>query len=162
MLDGKINIAITGTLSEPRAEVAKQINATTNGRFVESVTLETHYLVCEKYDSQKARKAGVYGTAIISEAELREFLAGGSFPSIALPTYFPPHPNNFPEIIWSELWNPPRWFRLTYRDAVGRVSVRTIIATAACEGWIGAYDGPHFKTFRTDRIILLEAIRPAY
>jgi hypothetical protein len=34
-----INVAITGTLSQPRSKVAEQINATENACFVESVTL---------------------------------------------------------------------------------------------------------------------------
>ena len=52
-----INVAITGTLSQPRAKVAELINATENARFVDSVTLNTHYLVCAKADSGKAKKA---------------------------------------------------------------------------------------------------------
>lgn len=151
----RINIAITGPLWEPRNEVALKINATRNGNFVESINLGTHYLVCEKHDSKKARIAERYGTAVISGEQLQHFLEVGEFPSVSLPKYTPARPSNLPNIQWTDFYDPARWYRLVYRDAEGFLSARTIIATAACDGWLGAYDGPEFKTFRSDRIIAL-------
>ncbi len=158
-----INIAITGALSEPRAKVAARINATSNGRFTDNLNLETHYLVCEKHDSKKARKAALYGTAIISEAELRGFLDLGEIPSVELPKFTPHHPNNFPTIAWSEVWDPARVYLLTYSDANGNISMRTVAATGrggdGTYEWMAAYDGPTFKTFRSDRILSLEMLK---
>jgi hypothetical protein len=142
--------------------MAERINATTNGLFVPSVTFETHYLVCEKHDSQKALKAAKLGTAIISEAELEGYLASGIFPSTKLPIA-PKHVNNFPDILWVE--HAPRLYLLTYCDRDGNNSVRMIAATG--EGhtannkearWIGGYDGPTFKTWRKDRIISMQSV----
>jgi hypothetical protein len=63
------NVAISGALSEPRSKVAELINATENARFVEALTLNTHYLVCAKADSGKAKKAARWGPTVISERE---------------------------------------------------------------------------------------------
>ena len=158
----RVNVAITGALSEPRSRVAELINASTNGCFVEYLNLQTHYLVCANHDSQKARKAALYGTAIISEAELRDILSGGIFPLTALPIYAAHQPNNFHEITWTEVYDPGASHMLTYCDGSGNYSVRTVAVTGrgACSKheWIGAYDGPHFKTFRSDRVISLERL----
>lgn len=158
----RINVAITGTLSEPRSKAAEQINSTFNGLFVENINLHTHYLVCEKHDSKKARKAALYGTAVISEAELRKMLSLSVFPSVALPTYAVHRPNNFPEIEWTDIYETPSIGVLTYQDSDGNYSIRTIAATAigvsGDHAWLGAYDGPDFKTFRKDRIVSLEPL----
>ncbi|MBB5057463.1 hypothetical protein HDF16_002169 [Granulicella aggregans] len=148
----RVNVAITGALSEPRSRFAELINASTNGCFVEYLNLQTHYLVCAKHDSQKARKAALYGTAIISEAELREILADGVFLETALPAYAAHRLDNFP--------GAPHM--LTYRDGSGNYSVRTVAVTGrgACSKheWIGAYDGSRFKTFRADRVVTFERL----
>ena len=159
---GQVNVAVTGALSEPRSRVAELINASTNGCFVEYLNLQTHYLVCAKHDSQKARKASLYGTAIISEAELRDILANGIFPLTALPIYAVHQPNNFPEITWTEVYDPGAPHILTYCDGSGNYSVRMVAVTGRgiCSEheWIGVYDGPRFKTFRSDRVVSLERL----
>lgn len=160
----KINVAITGELSEPRSAYAERINSTSNGRYVPSLTLETHYLVASKFDSKKAKKAARYGTAIIEEPELQSYLLDGNFPTLALPEK-PAHSNNFPEIFWDTVYEKPRKYLLTYKDGGGNGSVRTIICTG--EGhtldkpstrWVGGYDGESFKTWRQDRIVELEEL----
>jgi hypothetical protein len=156
-----INVAVTGALSEPRARIAELIDATSNGKFVEDVNLATSYLVCEKHDSKKAKKAAKYGTTVIGEAELREILKANTFPDVALPDYTPHHPNNFPLITWTHVYEPPKRFLLTYEDVNGHRSIRTIVATGTgSDGrydYLGGYDGPTFKTFRNDRIIEKES-----
>jgi len=143
---------------------AEKIDASSNGRFVKSVTLDTHYLVATKFDSFKAKKAARLGTTVISEQDLLGYLGSGVFPETALPEK-PVHQNHFPEIEWSKIYDPARTYLLTYIDALGNGSIRRIVATA--EGntvgnpsvrWLAAYDGEGFKTWRFDRIKELEII----
>jgi hypothetical protein len=158
-----INIAITGTLSKPRAMVAELIDATENGHFVEWVTYETHYLVCAKADSLKAKKAARLGTAVIHEDELNEYLMLGRFPSTKLPER-PERHNNFPEIEWTDKASP-EFYLLTYRDARENTTIRKVWITSIgysvedpTTRWMGGYDSPQFKTWRADRIIELEVL----
>ena len=159
-----INVAITGTLSQPRSKVAEQINATENAHFVESVTLNTHYLVCAKSDSGKAKKAARLGTSVISEAEMNEYITSGRFPSTTLPDVPQRLHHHFPEIEWEDKVEQERCL-MTYCDAVGQTSIRTVLVVSTGHTidnpnvkWIGGFDGPQFKTWRQDRIIELEVL----
>ena len=159
-----IFVAITGTLSQPRSEVEQLIDATANGQFVKWLTYQTHYLVCAKGDSQKAKKAARLGTAVISEAEMRDYLAAGRFPSTELPKRPEWHVNNFPEIEWTHI-DPHELYLMTYCDARKNTTIRRVLAVSTghtigypSEKWMGGFDGPQFKTFRQDRIVELEGI----
>ena len=160
-----INVAITGTLGQPRSKVAELINSTENAQFVESLTLHTHYLVCAKSDSGKAKKAARWGTAVITEREMNEHIATGRFPSTRLPVA-PQRPNHFPEIEWQDKVVHERCL-LTYCDAFGQTTIRTVLVISSGHTidrpdvkWIGGFDGPQFKTWRQDRIIELELLPP--
>lgn len=161
----KMKIAITGTLRIPRVEVAALINQTSNGSFVETVTFQTRYLVTATTDSNKAKKAARIGTSVIGEQELFQYISDGCFPNTALPPAPIHDGNNFPEIVWVEMCEPPETYLLEYRDAKGNWSIRTVRATGKghTEGdseiqWLGGYDGPTFKTWRRDRILSLELV----
>jgi hypothetical protein len=160
----RINIAITGALARPRSAVAELINATSNGHFVEWITFETHYLVCAKADSLKAKKAARLGTAVISENELNEYLVVGLFPSTELPERPERHHHNFPEIEWTDKLEPEIWL-MTYCDAKGNTTIRKVLVTSIgfsanlhTDRWIGGFDGPQFKTWRQDRIVEAEVL----
>lgn len=161
-----VNVAITGALRQPRSKVAELINSTANGRFVESITYDTHYLVTTLATSKKVIKAARLGTAVISEDELRAYITDGRFPSTQLPVRPSYSSNNFPDIAWS--YKTGRGiYLLTYCDANGNTTVRQVLATATgyskhepCREWLGGYDGPVFKTWRRDRIVELEFLGP--
>jgi hypothetical protein len=144
--------------------VGHLIDATANGQFVKWLSYETHYLVCAKADSQKAKKAARLGTTVISEGELRDCLAAGRFPSTKLPEKPEWHVNNFPEIEWTHV-DPHELYLMTYCDARGNTTIRRVLTVSAghtigfpTEQWIGGFDGPQFKTFRRDRIVELEGL----
>lgn len=161
----KLRVAITGTLSQPRKEVASLIDSSANAVYVDSVTFDTHYLVCTKPDSKKARKAARMGTAVISEEELRIYLSSSLFPATELPQKPVHYANNFPEIFWDSITNEAEYWILGYEDARGNQSIRKIAITGLGHSthspdtrWVGGYDGPQFKTWRRDRIKFL--VRP--
>ena len=69
---------VTGTLSKPRPEVQKDIEAA-GGKVVGSVSKKTNYLVAGADVGQaKTDAANKNGVTIISESELQVLLAGGS------------------------------------------------------------------------------------
>jgi DNA ligase (NAD+) len=74
-LTGK-TLVVTGTLSAPRGEVQKRIEAA-GGKVAGSVTKKTSYLVAG-LDTGKAKleAAGKHGVAVIDEAALERLLAG--------------------------------------------------------------------------------------
>lgn len=76
-LDG-LTLVVTGTLSKPRAEVQKEIEAA-GGKVGGSVTKKTTYLVAgEDTGKTKLDAAAKNGVRVISEAELETLLSGGS------------------------------------------------------------------------------------
>ncbi len=154
----RVGVAITGTLSAPRKVVSARINASSNGCYHDCVKVDTHYLVSSIQDSGKVRDAAKRGTAIISERELDRFVAEDHFPPTELPNR-PQHVSNLPDIAWETIASEPEIWCIGYTDAQGEFSIRTVAITGfgATAGkpevrWIGAYDGPNFKTFRRDRI----------
>jgi hypothetical protein len=164
-MSDKIRVAITGPLSQPRKAVAQLINSTQNATYVDSVTFDTHYLVCAKADSKKAKKAARLGTAVISELELLQYLSDSVFPDTELPQKPTHYANNFPEIAWDSVDPDPQVWVLGYEDARGNQSIRSILITGLGHSvhdpdtrWVGGYDGPTFKTWRRDRIKFL--VRP--
>lgn len=155
-------VSITGTLSIPRKEAADLIDSTSNARFHADVTSQTNYLVATLFGSSKARKAARWGTAIITEAEMMEFVRAGAFPDNRLPDR-PPHASNFPEIQWTQDDGRGFPYFIEYEGSDGVVTQRYIWLKKegrATNGqdYIGAYDGVWFKTFRRDRIRRMERI----
>jgi len=74
-LTGK-TLVVTGTLSKPRAEVQKQIEAA-GGKVAGSVTKKTQFLVAgEDTGKTKLEAAEKHGVRVITEAELEQLLAG--------------------------------------------------------------------------------------
>ena len=72
-LSGKVFV-VTGTLSKPRAEVQKMIEAA-GGKVAGSVTKKTHFLVAgEDTGKTKLEAATKNGVAVIDEAKLMEML----------------------------------------------------------------------------------------
>ena len=96
---------------------------------------------------------------------MNEYLAAGQFPSTRLPEAPQRLQHNFPEIEWED--KPEREpCLLTYCDAAGRTTIRTILVVSTGHTidrpdvkWIGGFDGPQFKTWRQDRIIELEVLQ---
>ena len=160
-----VKVAITGTLSKPRREIAQLINGCTDAEFVESVTYDTNYLVASRFDTHKAKYAAQIGVTVISEAEMLEHIQQGSFPKNST-LMRPPHPApNFrtDEIEWAENYTPDRLCFLEYSDNEGVVTQRFV--RLACKGtgsngheYFGAYDHGIFKTFRVDRVRKLEEL----
>jgi len=75
-LTGK-TLVVTGTLTKPRAEVQKNIEAA-GGKVAGSVSKKTHYLVAGA-DTGKTKldAAQKHGVRVITEAELEQLIAGG-------------------------------------------------------------------------------------
>lgn len=146
----------------PRKEAATLINSTSNARFHSEVTSQTNYLVATLFDSAKARKAAKWGTTIITEKEMMEYVRAGAFPDNTRPDRTP-HASNFPEINWTQDYGRGMPCFIEYEGADGMISQRYIWLTKegrATNGqdYIGAYDGEWFKTFRRDRIRRIEKI----
>jgi hypothetical protein len=157
----RMTVAITGDLSQPRAQVAIRINDTKNARFVERVALDTDYLVASRNDTVKARAAAANGTTIITEQQLMECLAAGEFPY-----HERKHTHaafNFDEsaIVWEETYDPPVGCRLEYADSAGEYSERTVAVLHPLgkhpngNEYMAAFDNGELKTFRRDRILKL-------
>ena len=64
---------ITGTLSEPREQIAQKIRAG-GGKTTESVSRKTNCLLAGEEAGSKLEKARKLGVRIVTEAELREML----------------------------------------------------------------------------------------
>jgi len=72
-----LSFCVTGTLSKPRGEVKKDIEAA-GGRFVTGVTKETHYLVAGGDTGEsKLAAARKHGTKILDEVGLYVLIKGG-------------------------------------------------------------------------------------
>jgi hypothetical protein len=159
-----VKVAITGALSIPRKSAAELIEARTNAKFADSVTYDVNYLVAARFDTNKARKAAKIGVAIISEAELMDYIQKGVFPESQKPVRPEFHdPFRVDEIVWTEEIHPERVCFLEYTDDEG-VETQRFIRTC-CRGrgsngydYLGAFDNERFKTFRTDRVLRLEEL----
>ncbi|MBQ4636940.1 MAG: NAD-dependent DNA ligase LigA [Akkermansia sp.] len=73
-LSGKVFV-LTGSLSEPRPDVARQIEAA-GGKVAGSITKNTDFLVAGTGGGSKRSKAEKLNIPIIDEAKLREMLSG--------------------------------------------------------------------------------------
>ena|SRR5450631_423091 len=159
-----VKVAITGTLSMSRKSAAELIETHTNAQFVDSVTYDVNYLVAGRFDTNKARKAAKIGVAIISEAELMDYIQKGTFPENQKPVRPEFHdPFRVDEITWTEEIQPERVCFLEYSDNEGVATQRFI--RLCCKGsgsnghdYLGAFDNERFKTFRTDRVLRLEEL----
>ncbi|MGA3129398.1 MAG: hypothetical protein ABSD59_01265 [Terracidiphilus sp.] len=160
----RMTVVITGTLKEPRAQVAIKINSTQNARFVDRVFLDTDYLVATRSDTAKSKAAAENGTIVITEQQLSEYIDKGEFPQ---------HPRrqthsdfNFDEseIEWADSNEPPVPYRLTYASRDGELSERVVevlhFAGKHPNGheYLAAYDEGDLKTFRRDRILRLDEL----
>ena len=68
---------ITGTLSEPREQLAEQIRAL-GGKVTDSVSKKTSYLLAGEEAGSKLEKAQKLGVRVLAEPEFREMLSEGS------------------------------------------------------------------------------------
>jgi hypothetical protein len=160
----RMTVAITGTLREPRAQVAIKINSTKNARFVERVFLDTDFLVAARGDTAKARAAAQNGTIVLTEQQLCEYLKSGEFPHHE--RKYTHAGFNFDEsaIVWGETYHPPVPCRLEYADSAGEYSERTIEVLHPSgkhpngNEYLAAYEDSQIKTFRKDRILKLERL----
>ena len=159
----RVKVAITGKMSEPREEIARLINSCSNAEWVPSVTYDTNYLVASRSDTNKAIHAAEIGVAVISESEMMEYIRQGSFPPNQKPTRPPSHVPDFKddEIVWTEIYEPPRFCFLEYCDKEGIATerfVRLVKRGIGSNGYeyLGAIDGDRLKTFRADRVRKLE------
>jgi DNA ligase (NAD+) len=79
-LTGKV-LVVTGTLTAPRADVQKRIEAA-GGKVAGSVTKKTTYLVAgEETGKAKLEAAHKHGVQVITEQQLDELLAGNAAPA---------------------------------------------------------------------------------
>lgn len=161
----RMTVAITGTLSEPRAVIAAKINATTNARFVERVAFDTDFLIAARHDTGKAKAAVVNGTLILSESQLDEYLNVGEFPwherksSASHGAGF-----HISDIVWKEKFPEPVQCRLQYADQQGKFMEMEVAVVFPLgihpngHEYVGAYSDGGFKTLRKDRVIRLERL----
>lgn len=125
---------------------------------------DVNYLVASAFDTIKARKAAKIGVAIISEAELMNYIQKGEFPENQKPLRPEFHdPFRVDEIVWREEIRPERLCFLEYSDSQNVVTQRFI--RLSCKGlgtngrnYLGAFDNEGFKTFRADRVLRLEEL----
>lgn len=75
-LQGK-TFVITGTLSEPRERIVERIREA-GGRVTESVSRKTSFLIVGRDPGSKLNQARKHAVRVISEAELRSLLEGGT------------------------------------------------------------------------------------
>jgi hypothetical protein len=120
-------------------------------------------LVCDRVLSRcqavrlhtvQMRKAAQIGVAIITEAEMMQYVQAGRFTENDTPTR-PPHVNNFPDIEWGKKHSPGLPYYVEYEESDGVITQRYLLVL--CEGrgsngqdHIGAFDCDWFKTFRRD------------
>lgn len=90
-----LKVAITGTLSKPREEIVRLIEALGNVHFSPQVTYDINYLIASRFDTAKAKRAAQIGITVISESEMMEFIERGSFPENQIPTRPPRHMPDF-------------------------------------------------------------------
>ena len=80
-----VTFVLTGTLSQPRAQIAERIKAA-GGIVQDAVTKQTRYLVAGgNVGATKTNKARALGTTVIDEAGLLALLAGTATPSAPAP-----------------------------------------------------------------------------
>ncbi|HHU13680.1 MAG: NAD-dependent DNA ligase LigA [Kiritimatiellae bacterium] len=78
-----VTFVLTGTLSQPRTQIAEQIKAA-GGTVQDAVTKQTRYLVAGgNVGATKTNKARALGTTVIDEAGLLALLTGTATPSSA-------------------------------------------------------------------------------
>jgi hypothetical protein len=160
----RMTVAITGALSEPRAQLAIRINSTTNARFVERVFLDTDYLVATRTDTAKAKAAAQNGTIILSEQQLGQYISAGEFPHHQRRHTHSGLNFDESEIQWEDAYDPPIQYRLAYADSDGEYSERIVEVTHLAgkhpngHEYLGAFDEGQLKTFRRDRILKLERV----
>jgi twin BRCT domain len=162
-----MKVAITGTLAMPRKEAVQLLESRTGATFSEHVTYDTNYLIAARFDTNKARRAAALGVTVISESDFLSFVEQGAFPANRLPERpKQPHENHFPEITWTDVFDPEPTVLMTYRDADGVESQRFVTLTCKGSGsngveYIGGYDAERFKTFRIDRVVAIEHLTEA-
>ena len=72
---------ITGELEKfKRIDAIVEIHNRTNARFVSGVSSQTYYLISNRKDTKKAKRAKAFGTRVINEAEMMKFIRAGKFP----------------------------------------------------------------------------------
>ena len=156
----KMTVAITGELSQPRAEVVAMLEKLSNVHFVTRVAGDTDYLIAARFDTAKARKAAVSGTTIITEEDCKKFIEAGAFP---VRKHRNTHVSNWPEITWTEVYENPDLCFLKYTEQTGEISARYVIPLRRGHGQTGreyfeGFDGLSRKTFRLDRIVSIERV----
>ncbi len=157
-----VSVAITGTLSIPRKEAARLINASKNAQFVNSVTFHTSYLVSALADSQKVKKALKIGVEILTEDQLFAYLSSGVFPPAKAHEYHQPAPIPF-EVEWTTKYSEARHVLIRYEDAYNSYSEREADLFAIGHShsgvtYLSVLDDEGFKTFRADRIIEMKEL----
>ena len=76
---------ITGALDGlKRIDAIVMIHNKTNARFVSMVSRNTDYLISSRKDTNKAMRARKFGTQVIDQAKMMEFVKCGKFPSARL------------------------------------------------------------------------------
>jgi DNA ligase (NAD+) len=99
-----VTFVLTGTLSQPRAQIADQIKAA-GGIVQDAVTKQTRYLVAGgNVGATKTNKARALGTTVIDEAGLLALLAGTATPSSPAPETprTAPEPEDAPDTPYSQ------------------------------------------------------------
>ena len=76
---------ITGTLSQPREEIAEMI-LEKGGKVSGSLSNKTNYLLAGEEAGSKLEKAKTLGVTVLTEADFRALLAGGGPPPVPEPT----------------------------------------------------------------------------
>ncbi len=183
----RVRVAITGTLSRPRKEIAHLIETKTNAVLTEEVNQDTDYLVASRTGTDKARAAAEAAIPVISEQQLMCYIEAGHIPprlsyratelrnpsewdafyrkvSVLLP-FTPMSSMEFGEsgIQWTHELKPAVRVLLDYEDFEGIRTRRVVVverkgrSTATAKYW-GAYDGSRLKTFREDRIVDFELL----
>jgi DNA ligase (NAD+) len=99
-----VTFVLTGTLSQPRAQIAEQIKAA-GGIVQDAVTKQTRYLVAGgNVGATKTNKARALGTTVVDEAGLLALLAGTATPSAPAPEAprTAPEPEDTPDTPYSQ------------------------------------------------------------
>lgn len=94
-----LTFVLTGSLSEPRADVARQIEAA-GGKVSGSITKNTDFLVAGTGGGSKRSKAEKLNIPIIDEAKLREMLSAATATEVAIE---PEAPSNVSDEVTSEV-----------------------------------------------------------
>ena len=76
---------ITSALDKmKRIDAIVMIHNKTNARWVSMVSKNTDYLISSRKDTNKAKRARKFGTQVIDQAEMMQFVKSGKFPSARL------------------------------------------------------------------------------